>query len=500
MTKYFNRAQMTTTTTGTGTVTLGSASSGYNTFATAGVANNDVVNYLIKDGTAWEIGIGTYTTAGTTLSRALVESSTGSLLNLSGAATVAIIIDANAFNRIPLSVPAGRLTPTTGTPVISTGVTGQTTIYYTPYNGNTVPIPDAAGNWNTRTFTELSQTTTDNTKSPAACGAFACYDMFVWDDAGTLRCTRGPAWTQAQTFTVTIASPAVFSLTSHGFYEGQPLVFSTTGALPTGLTAGTVYYVISAGLTANAFEVSTSVGGSAVNTSGSQSGTHTATQNLTVRGTGAGTSQLTRNTNGFYTNTVAITNGPGAGLGVYVGTICTNSSSQVDYIIGGTGAAGGESTFLGVWNMYNRVRTKLVNFDNTNSWNYTSLTYRIKNNNPNNRISFVVGLKEISVNARSSIVVANSTSNIGRSTALAVNSMVSWALGYSSTGYCNGGGGGEGALSVAMASYMPAIGLSYVCPLESSGATGTCTWYGDNGATAGTDFKEVACFFVDIDA
>lgn len=75
------------------------------------------------------------------------------------------------------------------------------------------------------------------------------------------------------TFTVTIASPAVFSYTAHGLSAGDKVVFATTSALPTGLTAGTTYFVIAAGLTANAFEVSATVGGSAVNTSGSQSGT-----------------------------------------------------------------------------------------------------------------------------------------------------------------------------------------------------------------------------------
>ena len=77
-------------------------------------------------------------------------------------------------------------------------------------------------------------------------------------------------------FTVTIASPAVFSKTTHGLESGDAVYFTTSGALPTGLTANTIYYVISAGLTADAFEVSTTRGGAAVNTSGSQSGTHTA--------------------------------------------------------------------------------------------------------------------------------------------------------------------------------------------------------------------------------
>lgn len=79
----------------------------------------------------------------------------------------------------------------------------------------------------------------------------------------------------SKTFTVTIATPAVFSLTNHGLVLGDIVNFTTSGALPTGLTVGTNYYVITAGLTANAFEVSTSSGGAAVNTSGTQSGIHT---------------------------------------------------------------------------------------------------------------------------------------------------------------------------------------------------------------------------------
>lgn len=81
----------------------------------------------------------------------------------------------------------------------------------------------------------------------------------------------------AQTVTMTIASPAVVTWAAHGLVAGDVVVFNNTGgALPTGVTAGTSYFVIAAGLATNTFEFSTTSGGAAVNTSGSQSGVHNA--------------------------------------------------------------------------------------------------------------------------------------------------------------------------------------------------------------------------------
>lgn len=78
----------------------------------------------------------------------------------------------------------------------------------------------------------------------------------------------------SSTVTITIASPAVVTWTAHGLSNGQAVRFTTTGALPTGLAAATVYFVVSAAT--NTFQVAATPGGAAINTSGTQSGVHTA--------------------------------------------------------------------------------------------------------------------------------------------------------------------------------------------------------------------------------
>jgi hypothetical protein len=75
-----------------------------------------------------------------------------------------------------------------------------------------------------------------------------------------------------QTCTMTIATPAVITVTAHGYNNNDQIMFATTGALPTGITAGTTYFARN--VTANTLEFSLTSGGASVATSGSQSGTH----------------------------------------------------------------------------------------------------------------------------------------------------------------------------------------------------------------------------------
>ena len=98
MPNFLDRVREASATTGTGTVTLsGTPALGFRTWSAAGAGDGKAYPYLIEDGSAWETGWGQYTASGTTLSRTLVESSTGSLLNLSGNATVACAAHADAL-------------------------------------------------------------------------------------------------------------------------------------------------------------------------------------------------------------------------------------------------------------------------------------------------------------------------------------------------------------------------------------------------------------------
>jgi hypothetical protein len=134
MTKLVNRAKMTTATTGTGTLTLGSAVDGYQTFAAAGVADADVVRYVIEDGTAWEIGTGTYTASGTTLSRTVVESSNAdAAINLTGTAVVFVgAVEADLREERVGSISGATLDLSTGTVFSDAPATDPTYVFSNP--------------------------------------------------------------------------------------------------------------------------------------------------------------------------------------------------------------------------------------------------------------------------------------------------------------------------------------------------------------------------------
>lgn len=146
--------------------------------------------------------------------------------------------------------------------------------------------------------------------------------------------------------TISIATPAVITWNNHGRAVNDPIKFTSTGLLPTGLTGGTTYYVISAGLTVNNFQLAATPGGAAIATSGTQSGIHTAICAPYGDGDGSTTFNVPDSRGEFWRGLddgrgVDANRAPGSAQGDAMRNITggiTSSLSQPYYAITGSGA------------------------------------------------------------------------------------------------------------------------------------------------------------------
>jgi len=211
----------------------------------------------------------------------------GVLSNTTGTATMTIAS--------PCVVTWGSSALVDGTPVVftttgalPTGLTVGTTYYIKNRSGTTFNLTATYGGTTLiNTTGTQSGTHTCKTTSTLPSTRLTGADP-LWIDLGPTNrwamfdpiISTGTQQTAGVTVTMTIATPCVVTWNAHGLPNGSTLTLSTTGALPTGLTAGTTYYVINAAT--NTFQLSATLNGSAINTSGTQSGTHTAIADLCV--------------------------------------------------------------------------------------------------------------------------------------------------------------------------------------------------------------------------
>ena len=125
-----DRVKETTTTTGTGTVTLLGASTGFQSFAVVGNANTTYYTIAAQTGTEWEVGIGTYTSSGTTLARTTVLSSSngGSAVNFS-AGTKDVFVTYPSERAVYTDAAGTTITPSTASVLgLVSGGTGASTV------------------------------------------------------------------------------------------------------------------------------------------------------------------------------------------------------------------------------------------------------------------------------------------------------------------------------------------------------------------------------------
>jgi len=222
------------------------------------------------------------------------------------------------------------------------------------------------------------------------------------------------------TVTISNASPTVITYTAHNLDANAPVVFTTTGALPSGLVAGTTYYVASTGIsTVNTFNVSATPGGTVIATTTAGSGVHTCT------------------------------------VPTY-----TEDSQLNRYL----------------WNAYNQANRTLFRSEATTSWNYTTATYRQANANTLNQFNFILGLSS-PLNLLSQQRVGNSIvgTRIEGGMALDLNNTVTNAAAFVAFNPI-------AAATSPNQYYSPfndivTQGKHYIALIEYSNAAGTTTWY-----------------------
>ena len=366
MAKMLNRAKMSVTSTGTGTLTLGSAVLGFQTFANAGVANADTISYAIEDGTNWEIGTGTYTSSGTTLSRTVTRSFDGTTYGTSpisvttsaqvfATALAADLVVTGGAAGTPLSI---TLTNGTGLP-LTTGVTGTlpvanggTGVTTSTGSGNNVlstsptlvtPIlgTPTSGNLANCTFPTLNQNTTGTAAGLSATLAVASGGTGVTTSTGTGSVVLSTS--------PTLVTPVLGTPTSGNFSTGT-FTWPTFNQNTTGTAAG-----LSATLavTSGGTGVTTSTGTGSVVLSTSPTlvtpllGTPTS-GNL-ANCTFPTLNQNTTGTAANVTGTVAVANG-GSGATTLTGVLKGNGTSAFTAATAGTDyvAPGTATTFTAV--------------------------------------------------------------------------------------------------------------------------------------------------------
>lgn len=294
-----------------------------------------------------------------------------------------------------IAFPQGRLTLTTGVPIISTGVTAGTAVYYTQCTGNVVPVFDGA-QFNARAFAaDLVLALSSNHV------AGAIYDIFGSWDGATLQIGTGPAWNTA-----------------------------TAGSGARGTGAGTTELSRVNGLLTNKFDVSARNGAS----------TYTITAN---QGTYLG-SIFMDGTNGQVTCNVALTQTPK----------------------------------WGVWNAYNRAPIILQQAETATSWAYGTNLVRPSNGNTANNLTIFSGLSEefASITFRQLCQPGATTEG---DNGIGYNSITAFATGSKKGGFV----GALNTLGELQSQFNapPSLGINRITPLENSPLGGGVTFFGSPG-------------------
>lgn len=453
MVKIFNRAKETTTATGTGDLALAGAATGYQAWS-ARYKHGDTFPYCCAgQGTAeWEAGIGWYNATTNAVSRQTVlESSNSDTLVSFSAGTKDIFVgqptELNLIQKSSGAVSAGQLVQQT-----SDGVQGYDTAQLQDFMKMLTKYMQEAGipfgqqavygkaaNWMTllKMLNPAIEATAD-TYARALPGRISLSSTLAVPTSDILAATT-------LYWQLVPGQGAV-----HQLFDGQryrPRVLNNTQPLQlslAGLVSGKNYDI-----------VMQSTGGNGAQLALGPAWTGDNTRSLAINQDSEGTYYL-----------------GGDRRSIVVGTIRGSAAGQCEDSEGGvTTQVGGNRL---VSNLYNPVPRFITVIDTTDSWNYSTNSFRQSNGNAGNQVSFVRCLDIYPVQAVSHGGCSASVSTVPTA-----------GIGVDSTTVNSGkiyaGGAGTTGVQPAIARYNSNLSLGFhqLMWLEKGWTSGTVTWYGD---------------------
>jgi hypothetical protein len=324
----------------------------------------------------------------------------------------------------------GRLTLETGVAVSTSDQTGKTSVYFAPYRGNRIGLKSGSS-WDLYTFSELSLSLSGYIKG-------VVYDIFCYLSGGSPT-LESLAWKK------------VTASNSPTSGSSKTINISDTGDLAVGR------------------EVTIKDG------TNSEVTTITALVSNTSITVDLASSYTTPDVYGFNTRATTLTLDDGKWVKSgdatrrYLGTIRITTT---------TGQCEDSKSKRYVWNCFNRVPRSFFCQDTTDSWNYTTATWRPANNSTSYgtaRLGLVIGIAEDIFDAESyAFVYSTGVAYVGVGIGINKTDTNSASL--------YGGGSNYGSPSGKYKDLL-SIGFSYIQRLEISQVAGTTTWYGDAGVT-----------------
>ena len=170
--------------------------------------------------------------------------------------------------------------------------------------------------------------------------------------------------------------------------------------------------------------------------------------------------------------------------GVYVKTGATGRRYVGSFRTGDvSGTTNDTTTLRHIWNYYNRVRRNMMVKETTNTWTYTTDTFRQVNAAATNQLDILQGVAEDWIKAQAFHITRNPTTNVRVVTGIGIDSTTANSADITASCVTQVANLDVNP-SATLVATLSSAGRHTLVWLERSAATGTTTWVGDDGAAS----------------